>query len=425
MRTRIILCVALMAALQLACAFPTTRQAAPPPAPAQPGSASPTAALPPAGAPTPALGDTPAAAPPPRPPYLIGYFNGGDPASRVEDIQGGLLTDIIYAHIAISPQGGCAFADPPRDRQNLAGLRQLRERYPGLRLHMSVGARASRFSEIAAAAETRRAFARSCVDLLRQEDLHGIDIDWEFPGRGGRAADRANFPALLAELRARLDELGGPEGRAYLLTFAAPSGENERQHFDLGQAAPLVDWINLMTYDFYDERSLNTNFNSALYGAADDPSHSPYNAAAVTQAYLDAGVPREKLVIGAVFYGLGWRGVAAEQNGLYQPAGGPFEDAAVPPETWNAEGKVSYRALAAYYLGAPGWQSYWSAAAQAPWLYNAQAGGFISYENEESLAAKADYALANQLGGVMFWQIGADAPGSPLLKALAARLLGR
>jgi GH18 family chitinase len=32
----------------------------------------------------------------------------------------------------------------------------------------------------------------------------------------------------------------------------------------------------------------------------------------------------------------------------------------------------------------------------------------ISYEDQESVTAKANYVMANQLGGIMMWELGAD-----------------
>src|SRR4029079_4713725 len=73
------------------------------------------------------------------------------------------------------------------------------------------------------------------------------------------------------------------------------------------EMAPLLDWVNVMTYDFHSGGS-RAGFNSALYNH-DDPSNPRSNTDAAVQAILTKGVPRSKLVVGVPFYGRGWRGI--------------------------------------------------------------------------------------------------------------------
>jgi chitinase len=71
-------------------------------------------------------------------------------------------------------------------------------------------------------------------------------------------------------------------------------------------------------------------------------------------------------------------------------------------------------------VGQNGYTRYWHDSAQVPWLYSPSAGVFISYDDPESLARKADYVQEWGLGGVMFWELSAD--DSSLLETLYSRL---
>ena len=51
-------------------------------------------------------------------------------------------------------------------------------------------------------------------------------------------------------------------------------------------------------------------------------------------------------------------------------------------------------------------------------MWNPQTRVFLSYDDPESLRAKAQYARDNQLGGVMFWELEHDDEQSSLLNAL-------
>jgi chitinase len=250
---------------------------------------------------------------------------------------------------------------------------------------------------------------------MRANGFQGIDIDWEFPA----AEDRANFPALLHEVRRQLDSLGSPERS--LLTIAAGASPYQIEDLILSgekSILPPLDWINLMAYSYHGPWSQRTNFNAPLYASPSDPAESEierltFNVHAAVQAYLSAGVPGEKIVVGVPFFGRGWQGVPAGNGGLYQAPGEPA------PGTWGGEGgSYDYKDLAENYLGNADCTLYWHEQALVPWLYNATESIFISYDNPRSLAIKAAYARENGLGGIMIWQLAADDAQATLLSSL-------
>ena len=321
-----------------------------------------------------------------------------------------MLSHVIYAFANVTVEGSCVSVNPKDDQVNFPQLQNLQEDYPQLLMLISVGGanHSINFSAVCAAAATRADLAQSCVEFMTQNGFDGIDIDWEFPA----AADSENFSALLQELRSRLDVQGETDGRQYLLTIAAPAGPDNIANLQLAQIYPLLDWINLESYDFSTASSGKTNFNAPLFTEKGDLSVS-----AAVNSYLAAGVPSDKIVMGVRFVGTGWQGVGPTNNGLYQTAAG------AAPGTWDApgaapSGSFGYQDIEDNYL--PSYTRTWDDEAQAPWLYNAGTGIMLSYEDPQSLAAKANYVLANQLGGMMIWGLSADDDEDTLLHALAA-----
>jgi chitinase len=107
-----------------------------------------------------------------------------------------------YAFAAISPNGERVTGDASADARNFPELKKLKRNYPHLKTFIAIGgAGAQNFPNATQNAEARQKFARSCIALMKQNGFDGIDVDWEFP-KGN--AEKENYAAMLAELRARL-----------------------------------------------------------------------------------------------------------------------------------------------------------------------------------------------------------------------------
>jgi chitinase len=317
-------------------------------------------------------------------------------------------------------------------RGNWNQLRKLKEMYPHIRVVISLGGWtwSDGFSD-AALPQNRQAFVASCVDAFIHGNLpydagtntggpgvaagvfDGIDIDWEYPGVCGnpdncvwRPEDTQNFTALLAEFRQQLDQID-PN---LLLTVAVPAGEDKFEKIELDQIHPYLDLINLMTYDFHGAWNAAgpTNFHSPLYGSPDDPSTgllATYYSDYAVQAYLDAGVPAHKIILGVPFYGRGWTNVSSANNGLYQSASG------AAPGTYEA-GIEDYKVLR--NLGYPGFRD--SQHTQAYWIFNGNT--FWSFDDPVSLAVKMNYIQNRGLGGAMIWALDGDTADGELMTAI-------
>lgn len=199
------------------------------------------------------------------------------------------VVNFAFAHVSVDGQ---VFLPESVNPENLRAVVAKRAQNPSLQIVLSIGGwGAGNFSEAAASAAARQRFIDSCVALIGQYQLDGVDIDWEYPTLGDADIshspdDRHNFTVLLEALRARLDKEGAGK-RHYLLTIAAAEGR-AAEGLELPRIAQSLDWINLMTYDFYGSLTKTTGHHSAL-------SRSPLASAdgrtteAAVQYFLDAG----------------------------------------------------------------------------------------------------------------------------------------
>lgn len=334
---------------------------------------------------------------------VVGYYAGWSSYQGYgpEDIPAQLLTHINYAFAMIDPDTGTLVLDNPKqDEKNFSGLRALREAYPHLKLMLSVGGwdYSTYFSDVAATAARRETFAQSCAALLSQYGLDGIDLDWEYPVSGGTAGtihrpqDKQNFTLLLRAIRSALDSQGRRDGKDYQLTIAGAASTWYLNNIQPSAVAELVDHIFLMAYDIHGPWDSYADFNAPLYTPSGSAPQHQTSVSDSVEAYLERGVPADKLVLGLPLYGYRYDGVKSQNGGLYS--------------TFTSARSIPYDTLVGTYLSDPSYRQLRHAEAQVPYLSGK--GSFLSYDDARSIADKALLAAAEDLQGVGFWELSQD-----------------
>ena len=368
---------------------------------------------------------------------IIGYFVSWGIYGRnyhIMDIPVEKINVINYAFANINPNSGTIeLGDPYADidkaypgdcwdagclRGSFHQLQLLKEDNPHLKTMISIGGWtwSAYFSDVAMTETSREIFAQSCVDFILEYGFDGIDLDWEYPVEGGLGGnnhdpdDDIHLVALVQRMRELLDEQTAINGQEYLLTIASSANPNYMDNLALDSLVQYLDWINIMSYDFHGpwggEGDPGTNFNSPLFTSNNDTSPEPYasnfNLAASVQNYIIRGVPREKLNAGLAFYGRAYGNVENINNGLYAQYNGAANDG-----TWE-DGFYDYWDLDQNYIDLAGYERFWHDEAKVPWLYNPTTQIMISYDDEASIQAKAEYIMSENLGGGMFWEFSGD-----------------
>ncbi len=345
----------------------------------------------------------------------VGINQPSDPNTGVG---GDAFADYTKAFGAGESVSGAADTWDQPLRGNWNQLQQLKAKYPGLKVLISLGGWTwSRGCASAARPENRQAFVASCIDAYIRGNLplsdgaggtgvaagvfDGIDLDWEYPVACGLTCgtpeDNANFTALLAEFRSQLNAVRP----GLLLTIAAGAGIDKIRVTNPAAYHQYLDYINVMTYDFHGTWDAQTNHHSALFDSPNDPSTGDvrlYNSNDAMEGFLSRGVPASKLNLGIGFYGRGWTGVANVNNGLYQSG-------TAAPGTYEA-GNEDYKVL----KNRAG-TVFTDANARATWKYDGNT--FWSYDTPAMIAEKMSYVKAQNLGGAFVWEFsGDDAQGS-------------
>jgi GH18 family chitinase len=215
---------------------------------------------------------------------VIGYL----PARIIDtsNIQFQYLTHINYSFAIPAKDSG--YLQPIRDTQRLKGLVQ-KSHANNVEVFLSIGGwgigdgggNDSRFHRLAESAEQRNNFVKSTMQVVREFNLDGVDMDWEYPDSAHRSAD--DFVLLMRELRDSLLPMN-KKLTAAVVSYGRTGWGIKNEVFD------LVDWLNLMSYD---------------NDGGGKRHHSPYSLAERTYNYwvLERGLPKNKAIIGVPFYG--------------------------------------------------------------------------------------------------------------------------
>jgi chitinase len=252
------------------------------------------------------------------------------------------------------------------------------------------------FSQIAADPKTRSNFAHSCICQIIDYGFDGIDIDWEFPcyvEHKGIPADKQNFTLLLQEVRDSLTAHGKRTGVSYLLTAALPGGGSNAENMEIDKIAPILDFLNIMTYDFYGDWSPVSGHNAPLY--AGRPEDSTLSVDASFRLYHEKyGIPAQKINLGAPFYGHTFKNC----TGLYAKHDGTDRDH-FPDDGFFYHDVLQHRDK---------FTRYWDEKAKVPYLLGKNFDTFVSYDDEESIRLKAEYVVEKNAAGLIIWEITAD-----------------
>lgn len=286
---------------------------------------------------------------------------------------------------------------------DLGCLAHFRQVNPNMKQVISIGGwGAGGFSEAARTPESRDLFAATAIELMRKWNFDGVDMDWEFPThpQGDIAAckeDRQNFTAIIARLRQELDRFEAQDGKKYLLSIAAGADLYYLDATEMEKVASYLDYVQLMTYDMRCGFQSITGHHANLYNSTGDIFRISADASA--RNFEAAGVPRDKIVLGAAFYSRKWVHVPNKRNGLFVIAEKPSPEGTIYS---CGEHGPRYGDLVENYINKNGFTRYWDDEAKAPWVYDGST--FLSYDDEQSISCKVEYIKERGLKGLMFWE---------------------
>lgn len=309
--------------------------------------------------------------------YVVGYLPSYRSVTIIPDVKFRMTNVVVYAFYAVNTAGTLSAPSSPastlvavRDKARANNAKVL------LGINDGSGDGKTNFKNMAATAAGRNNFIKDVMNVVRANNLDGVDMDWEFPSTSD--GTDATFTLLMKELSDSLHR----DGR-YYLSAAITAGKYAGGIRDAirGEIFPYVDFFNIMAYDDFS--------TSVPYR-----HHSDYTLATVCLNYwlTTRGMPASKAVLGIPAYGrpsgITQSNTILTYNGILGQGGNPQYDSAV--------------------VTASGYPSPYT----------------IYYNGQYTTKRKAKLAkdIAN---GVMFWEKGQDAHDVNSLIKAACDTVGR
>ena len=326
---------------------------------------------------------------------VIAYYSGD--SHEIDNYPVEKLTHIIYSFVHL--KGNKLAFDNYDAELTVKHLVSLKKKNPKLKIQIALGGwgGCASCSSVFEKAKGRIQFAESVNKLLKKHHLDGIDLDWEYPAIKGKPQhryipeDKSNFTELVKTLRSTI-------GNDYEISFAAGGFKEFFDHsIEWSKVMPLVDRVNLMSYDLVNGNSTQTGHHTPLFSTDQQEVSTDFGV----KHLLSLGVPAHKIVIGAAFYARVWENVTNTNNGLYQD--GKF---LTSYSYKNFDERLNNFDL------------YTDPISKAPYAYSPSEGLFATFDDSTSVSLKTKYAIDKNLGGIMFWELRGDERANSLLDAI-------
>lgn len=328
-------------------------------------------------------------------------YRQGNGKFQASDVDPNLCTHILFAFFGLGEDGGVNLLDDweANGLHEIDNLMALKSANPDLKIIASMGGwneGSTKYSQVFSNPSLRSTVVANAQAVLDQYGFDGFDLDWEYPNqRGGVPDDVENFVAFLGELKSALNA----NGKIVSVAVAGAAFSIDLS-YNIPEVSNNVDMINVMTYDYHGSfESFIGHYAPLTSSSLDTEDQKQLNVDAGIQYWISKGVDKSKLNVGIGTYGRGFT-MQNDQSDLNSPTNGPSQ---AGPYT-NAQGTIGYNEICELYLAT--WERVWDDEQQVPHIVGE--GQWIGYDDEQSVALKAQYARDNGLGGYMIWSLDTD-----------------
>lgn len=302
---------------------------------------------------------------------VVGYFPSYRDPNAVPDVKFRMTNVVNYAFFTLNAAGALVINNPATFTAVVT-----KAKANNAKVMISINGASADFRTMATTPTGRNNFIRQVMNSVRLYQVHGVDVDWEFPNTGD--GSDITFTALMKELSDSCHR----DGKFYL-TAAITAGKYAGGNRDAIKAELFnyVDWFNVMVYD---------DFSTSV-------AYKHHSDMALVQTCMNywlttRSMPKAKFVLGLPAYGRP-SGITQSNNTLsyssiISQGGSPLSDSAM--------------------VTTPGWPT-----------------PFMIYYNGMPTIKKKAILAKQQANGIMLWEKGQDVHDSNSLLKAACDTIGR
>lgn len=253
----------------------------------------------------------------------------------------------------------------------------------------------------------RETFATNVVQFAIDNDLDGLDFDWEYPGApdipgipAGSPGDGHRYLEFLKSVRNKL-----PSSKT--LSIAAPASYWYLKGFPIAEISQVVDYIVYMTYDLHGQWDWGNSWADA--GCPDGGclrSHVNYTEILNSFSMITkAGVENNKIIGGVASYGRSFGMADPSCTGPECHFTGP-KSGAKPGKCTQTRGYMAGAEIAEWVKNDPDVTTYWDQESRSTISYSQKDGTWVAYNNQdERFGRLLEWWSAHNMGGTALWAI--------------------
>ncbi|EFO85826.1 hypothetical protein CRE_01671 [Caenorhabditis remanei] len=335
---------------------------------------------------------------------IVGFYSENE-LSEITKSQLRKLTHAVFAYIRMNADGTLQFKDEEVKRRFLDLRKESKTLKSSLKIMISIGGpdNSVNFPKVIMDVMKQKIFIESIISFLKEYRLDGVDLFWKWP----KEYQKHEFTRFLNELKytSKLQN----EEYVVSVTAPAPGIDGWENGFDLNEILKHVDFINVLTMDYYgpwDSIWGNpTGPSSPLYSKVDVKKNVDYS---MEHYVCDTSQPF-KFNIVIPFHVKLWKNV---QEAL-SPENIMFRR--VELKNSKAEGNAY---MSRWTVGRENWKisnATWDEETKSSYIWNPVAKTYLTFESDESIAAKMEYVKSMNLGGVWIWFVDQDDVKNSLL----------